>query len=391
MTRSEFLLSLVGTKDAVIRDTWVALGSLQVTSKVKRYIKDTFFKVNATPNTPLDGALVYCNADYNVNDIWLAIDWDVMSIQDTNGKIGDFQGVETPFFTVILTKEQIEAITDPVNEDLIPFEGLHDNGDVVIDDEYLIMMLTELGVPFLRVDELEYTRDAICKYCIKPAMITYYGFFPIMREEVIGTVGPGGSFKREMPKDAFYGVPFYILGAGGASAGYGSGAFALYREQMIYGGGGTGGGAFGRGLSYKKPVPGWVGLESKDAALQGLQAQQGYINYFRREHIHILKENGKKYITGYSTVGGSVNVKWLCASWDFDDIRFSMRTQFMKLAKANILRSHAVLRDMAKTDVPGAFDASKLLNRADNLEKEVMDVWNASPTNHSVAIMRGGL
>jgi hypothetical protein len=386
----DYLLSLVGTRNDIIRDTWVLQGTMIASKMTRRYIKDNIFQVSCSEGKPLNGALIYCLTDYEVdNDIWPCIDWDQYEIEDIDTCfIGSFQGVQSPFFKLLLKKEDVDALADvPVNEDL-DISG-NDDGGVVIDDEQLGIMLTEVGVPFLRIDELEYTANAIKKYCLKPVFDTYFGFFPIIKEDVIGQMSGGTEFKKEFPPNAFAAVPYYVLGAGGGAEF--RGAFSLYREQMLYGGGMMSGGGFGRGVSYRKPVPGFVGLQQGDANMNMRAAQQGYVNYFRREHVRTIKENGKRYCIGYSTVGGSVNVKWLCCSYDFDDIKFSIRTDFRNLGKAAILRNLGMLRALVKSDVPGAIDFSLYNSRADTLEQKVIEKWEKQASNLALSVMRGGL
>lgn len=386
----DYLLSLVGNRNDIIRDTWVLQGTMIASKMTRRYIKDNIFQVSCSEGKPLNGALIYCLTDYEVdNDVWPCIDWDEYEIEDIDTCfIGSFQGVQSPFFKLLLKKEDVDALADvPVNEDL-DISG-NDDGGVVIDDEQLGIMLTEVGVPFLRIDELEYTANAIKKYCLKPVFDTYFGFFPIIKEEVVGQMSGGTEFKKEFPPNAFAAVPYYVLGAGGGSEF--RGAFSLYREQMMYGGGMMTGGSFGRGVSYRKPVPGFVGLQQGDANMNMRAAQQGYVNYFRREHVRSIKENGKRYCIGYSTVGGSVNVKWLCCSYDFDDIKFSIRTDFRNLGKAAILRNLGMLRALVKSDVPGAIDFSLYNSRADSLEQKVIEKWEKQASNLALSVMRGGL
>lgn len=391
LSNVDYLLSLVGKNNAEIRDTWVLSGSMMASRYTRKYVKDTIFQVSCDSDKPLFKALVYCKADYVVDNVtWPAIEWNDYTIQSISGLIGTYQGVETPFFQVLLTGDQFDELYDtPVNDNLVLYSGSDESGGVKIDDEQLGILLNESGVPFLRIDELEVTGNALRKYCVKPAMDTYFGFFPIIKEEVVGNMAAGASFKKEFPENAYACIPYYVLGTAGQSAGYGAGAFSLYREQLIYGG--AGGGSFGSGLSYRKAVPGFVGLQNRDAGLNALAAQQGYLNYFRREHVRTVKENGKRYATGYSTTGGNVNIKWLCRSYDFDDIKFSLWTDFRMLAKANILRNLGTLRQLVKSDTPGEIDYSAANARADTLETKVLDKWGASSTNYRFAIMRGGL
>lgn len=383
----DYLLSLRGTRNDIIRDTWVLQGTMIASKYTRRYIKDNIFQISCSSGTALNGALVYCITDYTVNDAWPCINWDDYSVEDAEGIIGSYQGVESPFFKILLSKEEVDALADTeINEDLDI--SLQDDGGVLIDDEQLGIMLTEVGVPFLRVDELELTANAIKKFCLKPAFDTYFGFFPIIKEEVVGAMPGGSEFKKEYPADAYAAVPYYVLGAGSAGQQF-KGAFSLYREQMMYGGGSMMGGAFGRGVSYRKPVPGFVGLQNADASLNVLAAQQGYINYFRREHVHSIKEGGKRYAVGYSTVGGTVNIKWLCNSYDFDDVKFSIRTDFRNLGKANILRNLGMLRSLVKTDLPGQIDFSIYNSRADSLEQKVTEKWEKQASQLALSVLRG--
>lgn len=384
----DYLLSLRGSRNDIIRDTWVLQGAMIASKRTRKYIKDNIFQVSCSADTPLNGSLIYCLTDYYVNDAWPNIDWDNYSVEDIEGIIGSYQGVESPFFKVLLNKQEVDDLDDVlVNEDL---DIQEDDGGVLIDDEQLGIILTEVGIPFLRIDELELTKSAIKRYCIKPAFDTYFGFFPIIKEEEVGALSGGTTFKKEFPKNAYAAVPYYVLGGGSAGSQF-RGAFSLYREQMMYGGGAMMGGAFGRGVSYRKPVPGYVGLQNADASMNVLAAQQGYINYFRREHVSTIKENGKRYAVGFSTVGGTVNIKWLCNSYDFDDIKFSIRTDFRKLCKAHVLRNLGMLRALVKVDVPGTIDFSMYTSRADTLENEIREKWEKQATSLSLSVMRGGL
>jgi hypothetical protein len=388
MTKIAYLLGLTDTNPAEIRDTWAALGSLVVTDATKLYIRDSIFKVDCGSGE-LNGAIVYCIAPYTVTSDDTIVDWENLTIQGVEGKVSAYQGVTTPYFRVLLTASQVAAITAAVNTSLIPFSGINTQTEVKIDDEQLGILLNETGVPFLTVDELEITRDSICTYCIKPALDQYFTFFPIVQEEAIGNFGGGAAFKVPYPDGAYHGILYYTIGAYGGDSSYGNGAFALYREQLAYGG--TNGVGFGNGLSYRKPVPGFVGLNNRDAMLQTLQAQQGYLNYFRREHYTKTKIDGKYYAVGYTTIGGYLNAKWFKSSYNWEDIDFSLLGDVRNLAKAYIMRNLGMLRAMVKSDLPGNIDFSLYNTRADSLEQKVIDKWEKSATNYSFSAMRGGL
>lgn len=404
MDRTEYLLNLAKNDKAKVRDIWIAQGSLTVTSNTKIYFPETLFKVEAGPEAPLNGALVYCSAKYQVDNVsFPLINWDTITQEGAEGELVVEEGIMTPFFRVILKGEEIpDTETIPVDENLIPFSDIDDSEDyaVNISDDILIFLLNEVGVPFIRLDELEYGRKQIINYCIKPAIDVYYTFFPIVTEQAVGNLSANQEFKIEFPECAFAGIPYYtmgVAGGGGQGASYGMGAFSLFREQLIYGTGTTfgqtGGYGFGHGITYSKPVPGWTGRYGGAASttLDPLAISQGYSNYFRREKFHKVKENGKWYLTGFSTIGGALNVKWFKYSKDFDDIPFSLQWDVKNLCKAYIMRSFSALRSLVKSDLPGNFDFSSMNSRADSLEKDVIDKFKSSVTNQAFAIARGGL
>lgn len=403
MDKTEYLLNLAKTSPEKVRDTWISLGSLKVSTNTKLYIPETLFKVEASKESVLNGALVYCLSKYQVdNKTFPKIEWDSVDKDGIEGDLIVNSGIMTPFFKVILLGKDIPSEKDkPINTDLIPFESPSDIEDyaIDIDDDNLTIILNEVGVPFLRIDELEYGKRELINYCIKPALDRYYTFFPIIKEQAIGTYSSGTPFKIEMPENAYSGIPYYTMAGGGAggSASYGMGAFSLFREQLLYGTGTTfghtGGYGFGHGITYSKPVPGYTGRYGGAASniLDPLAVSQGYSNYWRREKFHKVKENGKWYITGFSTIGGYLNIKWLCSSKHWDDIPFVLQSDVRDLCKAYVMRSLSSLRSLVKSDVAGAIDYSSMASRANDLEKEIVDKFKSSVTNQSLAIMRGGL
>lgn len=396
MNKVKYLLSLKNTPEGrgEIRDTWKALGKIIYNTDTKIYTANTLFKVEDLDKGVLDNALVYCQNTYTVGEDFPPIEWSAATVESTENNICTVQGVMSPFFKVILLGDEVppEEEVPSLPDDFLPFSGMKMSPDVEIDDDELIRLLTELGVPFLRLDELEYDRDTICQYMIKPALEDYYAYFPIVQEETIGHMSGGQEFDIPFPKGAHGGVLYYTLGGSGSPAGFGSGPFALYREQLMYGGGGAQG-MFGNGITYRKQVPGFTGTTSGmiDARLQGMQAAQGYANVFRREKYKKVRRDGKLYATGYSTLGGNLCAKWFMHSYDWNDIEFEMLGQVRMHTKANILRNLGMLRGMIKSDLPGNIDFSVYNSRADALDEQSIRKWEASATNQKFAIMRGGL
>lgn len=390
MTKEDYLIHLKFHNKEELKKTWVALGAIKVDNNTKVYTKDTLVKVN-TISGQLAGALVYVKSTYAVGEDKPPINWETATYVAIDNMLYVEQGITSSCFKVIALSPEFPSGEEENPSDFIPFKGVEIASEVEMDDDELIVLMTECGVPFLRFDELEYDKPTIYKYMIKPALDVHYSLHPIIVDESLGNYSAGASFKVPFPKDVHGAIVYYVLGQGGNGASFGSGAFSLYREQMMYGTSGTSGSGFGTGVSYRKPVPGFVGLQAGDAALQGMQAAQGYANYFRREHYKKVKENGKYYATGYSTLGGALQAKWLKHSYDWNDIEFEYLPDVRNLCKAYIMRNLGMLRAMLKSDTAGSIDFSLYNSRADTLEQKVMEKWEKQPTMLSHSIMRGGL
>ena len=343
---------------------------------------------------PLIGALVYVLSDYSVAKNNGLVNWDSLNYNDIdNSLVSMVGGVISPHFRILLTADEMKSVEDiPIDEDLIPFsnESKSITGDFNISDDELELILGELGVPFITVDELEYTRDILVKKCVVPAIKEYYTFFPIIKEEAFGNVGSNQEFKIEYPEGAYAAVAFFTQGTGASLESVGP--FGFYAQAALSGVGYNG--KFGNGLRYNKQVPGFVGLDNNTSYLMNRAAQQGYINYHRREkilHRFVDEKTGKVYAKGFSTIGGMVNIKWLCWSNDWNDIRFIDISDVRALATSYALRNIGMLRAQVKSDAPNNIDFSLFNTRSSELREHVIKKWEGSSTNLNLAPLRGGL
>lgn len=343
---------------------------------------------------PLIGSLVYVLSDYSAAKNNGLVNWDSLNYNDIDSSLVSMVGgVISPHFRVLLTADEMKSLEElPIDEDLIPFlnETKSVTGDFKIPDYELELILGELGVPFITIDELEYTRDTLVKNCVVPAINDYYTYFPIIKEEAFGSVGSNQEFKVEYPKDAYAAVAFFTQGTGASLESVGP--FGFYAQAALSGAGYTG--KFGNGLRYNKQVPGFVGLDNNSSYLMNRAAQQGYINYHKREkilHRFVDEETGKVYAKGFSTIGGMVNIKWLCWSNDWNDIRFIDIGDVRALATSYALRNIGMLRAQVKSDAPNNIDFSLFNTRSSELRERVMKKWEQSSTNLNLAPLRGGL
>jgi len=410
MDKLSYLLRLAdqdaSEKTERVLDTWSALGELKVSKRTKYYQAGTLVRVDCSPagdggqsKSPLHNAILYVQENYQVDGRdKFEIDWAAMKPDDIDGMLVSVEGVSLPYFVIMPgIKWNGSFVPDAKFVPFLTDEGSTVEAVVNIDDNELMLCLSDLGMPFLTFRELEYNRNEIVNVCVKPAMDRYFTFMPIIREQGnFGQYTSGAPFKIEMPKDAYSAVPYYCSGIGGGVGGNAGSPFSYFQEQMLWGAGagyGMGSSRFGKGISYfNKQQPGFTGVVGRWASRMDNNAiAQALKNYMRMEKFHIIKENGKRFVTGFSTIGGQLNILWLCTSRDWDDVKFEHLTDIARpLVKIEALRAINFLRKLVKGDIPGAIEADSFLARADKLEEQVNKLIGSITTGYSLALMRSG-
>ncbi len=365
------LATLFNYTAAQIRDTWVNLGSMAVTNVVKLYSRNTVFKCNQGSTSDVNGCLFFCDSDYTID---ATFDWDHMTLSDViTGRIIDKETmIIDPHFTLVLTKAAYDAITTPYNSVFLPFQETNTDCKLIIDDDELNRVLIDIGVPFIKVEELEFSREEIINLMIWPAVQIFYKWFPI---ETIGIYPlPGNKFNIEMPSWAWGCIRGWVIP--GYPVGNVTNPLYRYFDEVLM--------QISPSGPYRSPSVNShrrTGYQDNMAfATFALEraVRSGIINYSKRTRIQI--NNQGRSVTGFSTQRGSLELVWGSYSNLWSDIPFARLDEVRKLAKAYVLRSFAALRLQAKTDV-GTINYEQFLNRADSLESDVIGLWKASAKN----------
>jgi hypothetical protein len=403
-----YMTDLSTLTPAQIRDVWVNSGEAKLTPNTKTYFKGQVFQVDydiaeAYNASMTWGSIVECLNDYRTDDSHPEVLWDQMVIDDVGKLTTTVRGVQSGHFRVLLSYVDLmktDSKLNGINPNLSyvardpTFNVNTETGyKVDIPDDELTIILGEVGLPFLSIDEIEYGKRDIIDTCIYPVLQEYFKWFPIVREEVYGSIGANGAFKVPYPEDAFHCVPYLVQGAGGnAGIGGGGTAFAFMSEQFSAGiTMGAMGSRFGRGLRYTgKQVPGFTGIggDAIGSRLRQMEANQGYINYFRREKYKKIKEGNKYYAYGFGTTGGTLNLRWLCFSNKWEDIDFSQLNDVRDLCTAKVLQNLGMLRALIAVEV-AKIDFSLYTNRAKDISDKIMERWRAQSSNLAMSILRG--
>jgi hypothetical protein len=365
MTRLELLLSYTPNR---VRDTWVSMGQQEVDDNVRVYTENAVFRC-VTAASPLNGAILYCDSNITVD---VTFDWNNYTISNRlTGDIMDTNAIIHPNIHIVLSQPEYQAITADYDPTFIPFQESSLNLPVIIDDNELNRILIEAGVPFIKLDELEYDKAEIMELMIKPAMFEYFKWYPIITIQRYGMTDT--NFNIPIPSWAFTAQRVYINPGYPISNVQGN-PLARYFDEVLMSISPRG--AFSTPNLNSSRRQGFVDTQSYATYILERAARAGIINYGSRTRVRVFVQQGM--VKGYSTKRGVLEIEWASNSVNWDDIPFNRQSEVRELAKAYVLRSFAMLRMQAKSDIPGTIDYSQFITRADMLEEKVIGLWRDS-------------
>ena len=362
MTKLEILRGYTARR---VRDSWAAMGSQLATPGTTIYIKDLLYRVT-DPASALNGFVVYCAQEFSAA-LSGPINWQLATLEDYNyGEISFASGIISPNFIVLLTAAEFDEIVDPVDSTFIPYkeEELNSSTVVISDIEYKTIM-TDLGAPFIRDDELEYTRQEIADFMLKPALEEYFKWFPKVLI-VNYPITTSNVIEQEFPTGAYEVVHV------GVTQGITNGSSNIllrYFDEVVW--------------TAQSPMLGHVGGRKAPRSLgqdfgsmmMDRAVRQGMINYGTRVHHDVYRKDGKRYLRAYSNKMGTMQVHYAMHTLDWEDVEYARRPELRELARAYILRAFGSLRSQAKADIPGAVDYSEWIRRAEDLQTKVISEW----------------
>lgn len=349
---------------------WVALGENEIKTSTKFFTEGMVYKVNAG-NSSLNGSLVFCAEEYVGR-----INWEnALLVDEDYGEITFGNDIISSHFYVILSASEVALIDTTTTEfqnavdNFTPFKELKDEEDTVLikDSDYRIIMSC-LGGPFIRDEELEYTREEVSELAIRPALETMFKWCPKTRADTYSVTTDVQNIA--MPSDAYGVVGLSLQQYGAANAIVNNPILWTMTVAPYLTGGMTG--SFMKG-----------GSDRAGELLGRNAANQGLINYKRRVHYEgpyvdrdgsITGTPDDKYIRVYSNTHGTFNIWWAIHTLNFDDIEFAQRDNAFKLCQAKVKQLFGNLRRQTKTDIPGQVDYEYLVKEGVEEEKEVVEV-----------------
>lgn len=357
-----------------IRDVWVTYGSKVLPGDAVGLIANDIFQLS-NPGSAFDGSIMMSLADETLS---ATINWENYERADLSLKT--IWTIDThiihPTVYCLMDAGELAAITEPYDPTFVPFP---DQDPIIISDEDLNTVLTEAGVPFITIDELEFTREQILEQMIKPAMKEYFKWYPIIQIEKY--VLTNNTIDIPIPPWAFTAKRAYINPGYPINSNIKNPTLRYFDEVLLA--------ASSRGawanpsINYKKKQ-GFVGTGDYATFILEKAVRQGAVNYGSRTRVNINVHRGS--ITGYCTKSGLIEIEWAQWSNQWEDILFNRQIEVRKLACAYVLRALGMLRAQQEASSPGKLDYSYFLARADKLEEEVTQLWQSAA---KVVIVRG--
>lgn len=315
--------------------------------------------------TGVNGTLVQTTLGENDS----SIDWlDTTFADQAKGTLWNSLHIIHPHLYCILTEAQLIAIVEAVDLSFVAFKGID---EIDIDDDTLNTILLETGVPFITLEELEFTRDQILKLMIKPAMEEYYKWYPIRIVE-----------QYPVPV-AFIDIPIppYVktverayINPGYPITGNHYNPITRYFDEVVLAASSRG--TFANpSINYRKRQ-GFTDLQGYSTFLLEKAVRQGAMNVGTRKRIRVELHNGR--LKGYSNIQGILEVEWNTISYDWNDIPFNRQSEVREFATAKILRALGGLRSQVNTELPGTLKYDTFMTRADTLEEKILTLWKES-------------
>lgn len=231
---------------------------------------------------------------------------------------------------------------------------------ITIPDNIFSQIMTCMGYPFIKEDELELDFGQIKEMLISAAMMEYYRWFPV---EEVTTLSISGQFEVPFPDAFTFSAKDCRMTTNLMN--YGPTGNALVDERFIQ----SSGGIYGRGMYGTRNSYGF-----DTARISRRVEMQSFIDKAKTFDWHVI-ENQRK-ITGFSNVAGTMKITWAKWSEDWQYVAFSQQKDVIKLCKAEILKYFGNLRKQDSVpDAPVELNGDILLEQASKLEEEVYEKW----------------
>ncbi len=245
---------------------------------------------------------------------------------------------------------------------------------VNISQDNLQEILSVVGYPLASLKDLEFGDEKatdqeklnnIKQLIIWPSLREYFKWFPLLN---IVEYMAEDSIILDFPTPE----TFTVVDARLNTAGFGvKDSVNPFVNNSVYRAVNTtssyGGGMYGTKYDYDMRI----------SRLYDRMERQSLISTNKAFRLDIDFENRK--VVGFSNIMGKLVVSWGCYSEDFNEVPFKRVSEVIKLSQAYLLRYLGNLRGQQISNLPNTFNFSMFLEKADDLEKKVLNKWEKYP------------
>jgi hypothetical protein len=228
---------------------------------------------------------------------------------------------------------------------------------MTISDQDYYEIISEVGYPVVKEEDLEFQRSEIENYFIYPALREFFIWFP---KKEVSSQYVTSTFSVNFPDESTYGLIDARINTSVTAEGATASPFI---NQLNFRVGGGSSNMYGTKNDYGVS-------EAKYLEKAFHQAQQAYV---RAQRIDIDEMN--RIVTGYTNVSGELILTWAKQTTNFNDVPFRRKTEVIELAKVKCLKGFAMLRGQLDSDVGVSFNSQDMISRADDLEDKVLSKW----------------
>jgi hypothetical protein len=246
-----------------------------------------------------------------------------------------------------------------MNGDAASARDYYEKTSVSISDIDRHMIYSEMGWPVVSPEDLEIGPDDVDEVVLRPALMDYFSYFPI---KTVQEVEVNSDYSIPFPNPTTVSViDARIVPNSGVANVPTLSPFMNERNWSI-----AAGGLFGQGQ---------YDMEMMEAKMMNRKYIQATQNLLVAKLVHIDRNN--RTLTGFMNAPAVLRITWADYSLNVDDVDFQKRRDLIKLAKAYLLRTIAMIRGQQNSNTGMDFNTDALNTRAEKLEEESLGRWKA--------------
>ena len=228
-----------------------------------------------------------------------------------------------------------------------------------ISNEDYILIIKEVGYPVIKENELEYSREEIMSLFLRPSMLDYFIWFPIIQNQSVAVSMQ--NFEIDFPEDKF------VYGVSGIR-------FSPGRHQNN-----RTGNIFVDALNYKQSNHRPYGTPYDYGCEEASYLERSYqiTRMEQTRDVDYEVDDSNRKVKGFTNDLGELIVSWSKWSENFEDIPFKRRREVLELTSGRLMVAIANLESRIETGTGVTINTDSLKSDGEAKIENVMNKWKA--------------